>query len=251
MDVYRETADVKDRKVEALRRATAAIAVMLASSMMLPVQSWMSPTFADAQQAVGQMTRRARAEKPASVRVLLASLNDSVRRRLAAGEIVTEEREPTNGKGIAFRSMRILRYAAEVVWPVVRDCDHFEEFLPHVVRSERRDTGGTTTCTVVTDLPFPLGEITSEVSVTFDTLEGGGHRRSWTLLRGDYVRNNGSWTVVPWDGETGSSLAINEMDVEPESMLPTFLVRAAQYRELPRSWAAIEARVRALASRRQ
>lgn len=248
MSGRRGARNVKARRVQAVRGARAAIIVTLGSATALSVVSWTSPGFTDAQQAAGNVAHRAGADEPASVRDLLASLEDSIRQRLAAGEIVTTEREPTGGKGVAFRSMHVLPYPPEVVWPVVRDCDRFDEFLPHVVRSDRHDVAGTTTCTVVTDLPFPLGEVTSEVSVTFHTLDGGGHRRSWTLVRGDYVRNDGSWTVVPWGEYAAESLAINEMDVQPDSMLPTFLVRAVQYHHLPESWAAIEARARALAA---
>lgn len=172
-------------------------------------------------------------------------LGAAERARLAEGGLVLEPLEPTGGQGIALRALGLVEAPPARVWPVVRDCHRFAEFMPRTKHSERRRApDGAATCYLVMDLPFPLADVHSEVRTRYERLPEGGFRRRWSLLGGDYARNQGSWTVLPWDAEGRRSLLVYQIDAHPKQMLPDFVLRAAQQRQLPATYRAIEARAR-------
>lgn len=164
---------------------------------------------------------------------------------LANGEVVYIEREPYAGNGIALTACGVIDAAPAKVWPALRDCGEYEEFLPGVEESAllgREDN--VASCEALIDLPFPLGELRSIERATETELLGGGFKRRWTLERGDYRHLEGSWTLLPAGDQGESTLAIYQLDMDPQTIVPDFVLRRTQSSTARGVFAAIRERVR-------
>jgi hypothetical protein len=71
----------------------------------------------------------------------------------------------------------------------------------------------------------------------------GHYSRVWTLLRGTYKRNDGSWTVVPWGADAKKTLVVYWVDSDPKMAIPDPILRGAQTGALPDVFKAIRKRV--------
>ena len=160
------------------------------------------------------------------------------------GGVVVVEREPTDGRGVAIEACGRVAAAPARVWPLLVNCDAFREFLPSVESSKGTPRGDDSfECETWIDLPFPLEDL---YSVTLDrkrTLDTGGFRRDWTLLRGNYARNIGSWTVLPWPGKTDETLLVYSVDIDPDNFIPDFILRRIQSGTAPEVFDAVRGRV--------
>ena len=74
---------------------------------------------------------------------------------------------------------------------------------------------------------------------------GGGFERRWSLIEGTYEHNEGSWRLLPWGETGGATLAIYEVDLDPDTMVPDFLLRRTQKSTVPEVFEAVRERVRA------
>jgi ribosome-associated toxin RatA of RatAB toxin-antitoxin module len=130
------------------------------------------------------------------------------------------------------------------VWAVVSDCAHYAERMPRIVRSALLESHGNVfTCEVTLSTPFPMPNLTAVTEATHE-VTAAGMTRTWKLVRGDYVFNEGSWDVRPVDGG-GSSLVTYRVHAEPKVPVPGFLRDMAQRKALPE----LIARLRTEASR--
>ena len=163
---------------------------------------------------------------------------------LREGRVVLIDREPSGGAGVALRACGLIDAPPGAVWPVVRNCGAYDLFLPGVSRSELdRHSDSVVLCDETVDLPFPLGALHSVTRVLESARPEGGFERRWTLIRGSYRRLNGSWTVLPWDESRERTLVIYELDMDPETVIPDFLLRRAQSTAAPEVFAALRRRV--------
>jgi len=172
------------------------------------------------------------------------ALDAEQRERLAAGEVIVQPLEPTDGVGVATRGIALVPAPPERVWRVVRDCGEQAQFMPRVKESaqlERDD--GSSVCRTVMDVPFPFPDLFVELLSVEQTLPDGGFRRHWTLLNGDFERNQGAWTVLPWGEDAQQALLVYESDAKPKTIVPDFILRAAQRETLPGGMRAMRLRV--------
>ena len=167
------------------------------------------------------------------------------RKQLESGEMVFRPAKPGGPEGVSFVAMGLIQAPSRSVWPVVRDCQHYKDFMPRTVVSERRNTkGNRSVCYVKLSMPFPLSDMESLVN-SFETIgPQGRYRRHWTLIEGSYTRNTGSWTLYPFGAESKWTLAVYSIDINPRVSVPDFLIRKAQKGSLPEIFDAIAARVR-------
>lgn len=149
--------------------------------------------------------------------------------RLREGDVLAREIEPSDDSSLAFRAAGMVDSPPFAVWPTLRDCEHYEEFLPATVESALLSReGNQAVCYTRVDMPFPLDDLVSEVEVVESERADGGFERRWSLRRGSYRRNVGSWTLLP-RGEGGErTLAIYQVEIDPQTLLPDFLIRRAQ-----------------------
>lgn len=172
-------------------------------------------------------------------------LNDAEKKKLEANEVVVREIKPTDNKGVGAESMGLIDAPTSEVWPVLRDCQHFMHFMPKTKKSEVLDEDGQKLCHVELKLPFPLTDLWSDTKSTVREEPAGHYLRSWTLVRGTYHRNNGSWHVLPW-AEGAKTLVVYTIDSDPKMMVPDSMIRAAQTGSLPDVFSAIRKRVASL-----
>jgi hypothetical protein len=179
------------------------------------------------------------------------ALAEEDRTRLDAGEVLVRDLTPTETDGIGMLMMGVVDATPDQVWAVMADCEDQDEFIPRIRHAAVRDRQGDShTCDLVVDVPFPLGDLRTGTRHHVRGLPDGGHQRRWHLLPGewDYFRNSGSWTVHPYqDGRR--SLLIGRMDLLPKSVVPFWILHAAQVRQAPETFTAIRARVQEVRSR--
>lgn len=175
-------------------------------------------------------------------------LDDGERARLERGEVLFTPLEPADGRGVAGRALGVVDAPPGVVWPVLRDCQHYQEFLPGVrasaLRSRERDVA---VCYTEIELPWPLPDLVSETRVQESRSEDGGYAREWRLITGSYRHNVGSWRLHPWGERGGRTLAVYQIDFDPQTALPDWLLQRAQRSTVPGVFEAVRERVAARA----
>ena len=175
----------------------------------------------------------------------LPSFTADETRKLEAFETVVHEMKPTDNKGIGVESFGLIDAASTEVWPVLRDCEHFASFMPRTKDSAMKDENGVALCHVELKLPFPLMNLWSDTRSVQREDPVGHFHRAWTLVRGTYRRNSGSWSVLPWsDGK--KTLVIYTIDSDPIMLIPDGILRSAQTGSLPEVFAAIRKRIVAI-----
>ncbi len=135
----------------------------------------------------------------------------------------------------------VMALAPKQVWAVISDCAHYKDRLPHVAASELvKKDGSTHTCKVTIKLPFPLSNLTATTEAHHEESKHS-MKRTWTLVSGDYTRNEGSWEIRALDDDGTKSLVTYSVLVEPKSSLPNFIRETAQAKALPELMERIEA----------
>lgn len=149
--------------------------------------------------------------------------------RLEQGDVLVEQREPGGEGGVALQALGVVDAPPAEVWPAIRDCEYYDQFLPNTVESELLERGAESSrCRAVIDLPWPLGKLRSVVTTREGPLSGGSFRRRWSLVEGSYERLEGRWTLRPWGARGDATLAIYEVDFDPALPIPDFLLRRTQ-----------------------
>lgn len=167
--------------------------------------------------------------------------------KISAGDVIVHRLSPTNGDGVAARAIAVIKAPTQKVWPVLRDCQHFKKFLPRTKDSVLKSREGTrSVCYTKIDMPFPFSDLWADVKSVEEIMPSGSFKRAWTLLKGTYRRNNGSWLVIPWGSAKSESLVIYQIDLDPDTNVPDFIIRKAQTSTLPDLFEAIRRRVHSL-----
>lgn len=169
-------------------------------------------------------------------------LSEKETKKLEANEVVVRDLKPTDNKGVAAEALGLIDAPTSEVWPVLRDCQHFMHFMPKTKKSELLDESGVKLCHVELRLPFPLTDLWSDTKSTVREEPEGHFLRAWTLVRGTYHRNNGSWHILPW-GDGKKTLVVYTIDSDPKMIVPDALIRSAQTGSLPDVFVAIRKRV--------
>jgi len=165
--------------------------------------------------------------------------------RLGRGEVLVST-EPVSG----WKTPRLLMSAVvdaplSAVWAVMSETREFARFMPRVKRAEdlSRDGARRRVRTVV-HMPFPVPNLTAITRVTHTEEPGVRCVREWTLESGDYRINDGSWTLLPFDGDAERTLALYRIHIEPKMPIPKSIQAAIQERAMPGLVDAIRAEVR-------
>lgn len=175
--------------------------------------------------------------------VAFPSLTDADKQKLNTRGVVIHDVEPTGGRGIAAESMAVVDAPTGEVWPLLRDCEHFAQFMPNTKASSRKLENGESLCFDEISLPFPLPNLWADTRSELREEPAGHFIRAWTLVRGNYRRNRGAWKVLPWGTEGKQSLVVYVIDSDPEMILPDPILRAAQTGSLPDVFKALRRRL--------
>ena len=149
------------------------------------------------------------------------------------GETVVVKLPPPNDEGVRFQAFRKMPVSPTSLRSVFIDCDRFADFMPRTLKSVIREkTQNSSICEMVVEMPFPFDDLWSVVQVKWGNVRPGVWARNWTLIRGSFNRNQGSWTIHA--GTTPSmSYAVYAATVDPKIAVPDFILRAAQVNTIP------------------
>ena len=90
----------------------------------------------------------------------IAPLTPQDSAKVSSGEVVIRRLPPTGGDGVAARAFAVVKAPTKKVWPVLRDCQHFKEFLPRTEESVLKSRVGlTSVCYTKIDMPFPFSDL--------------------------------------------------------------------------------------------
>jgi ribosome-associated toxin RatA of RatAB toxin-antitoxin module len=169
-------------------------------------------------------------------------LSEKELKKLEANEVVVRETKPTDNKGVGAEAMSLVDAPTREVWPVLRDCQHFMHFMPKTKKSELLEENGEKLCHIELRRPVPLTDLWSDTKSVVREEPEGHYLRAWTLVRGTYHRNSGSWHILPW-AEGKKTLVVYTIDTDPKMIVPDALIRSAQTGSLPDVFTAIRKRV--------
>lgn len=156
---------------------------------------------------------------------------EDVETRLDRGEILVSTR-PVAGSDMPEAVLRaVVDAPPERVWRVIDDCGNYKKTMPRVEASRQLERGAhRVVCEVTVD-----ATVTSLTAVTEATNVVGPPQwsRRWKLVKGDYTRNEGGWTLEPF-GPTGKRTRVTyRVHAEPKVSIPSFMLRKAQRSALP------------------
>lgn len=180
----------------------------------------------------------------ASAQVIeVPTFNEKELKKLAAGEMVLRDRKPTDNRGVAAESMAIIDAPSAEVWPVIRDCGKYDQFMPRVKKTELRDENGTAICHTELKMPWPIPDLWSDNQSVLREEASGRFSREWKMVRGLYKRNTGEWRLVPWGEDQKQTLAVYIIDSDPGLVIPDGILKSAQTGSLPEVFKALRKRV--------
>jgi len=143
--------------------------------------------------------------------------------KLSAGEIFVEGEPVVGSDEPEVILTGVIDAPPSVVWDLLEDCDSYKRTMPRIVQSrELVRTATTRTCRTVLDAPWPLSDLVAVAESTIDLTPGRWSRR-WTLVRGDFVKYSGSWTLVPFGPDGTRTLAIQRSHTIMKTEVPGFI----------------------------
>lgn len=168
--------------------------------------------------------------------------------KLAAGDIVTQQREtPKDKTGVHVAAFAIIRGTQEQVFDIVADCKRQPEFMPNFKACEM----------VTPDQPLPPNERWNEnrlefgffplkfkVAIVQHAKLYPPHKLSWARVRGDIKVSEGYWRVVPL--AAGVNLLVYDTLSDPGGVVPTSIQRSLIEHTLPATVAAVRKRMETL-----
>jgi ribosome-associated toxin RatA of RatAB toxin-antitoxin module len=132
------------------------------------------------------------------------------------GQIVIVE-ENDDGSLKMITGGAVLDATPSAVWTVLMDFDGYSDWMPDVEKvAVVNDFGGVKD--VEYDLSFKFSVISKSINYTLRTrIDAPGQSFSWQQSAGDFSKAEGSWNLVPIDGEQ-RTLAFYSTVVDLESM---------------------------------
>ncbi len=159
---------------------------------------------------------------------------DDSQTRLARGDILISTRTMAGSDLPEVTAQAVLPAAPEKVWRIIEDCGNYKRTMQRVAASKELERkGNRVVCEVTIDLPFPLSDLTG-VTEAVHVVGPPKWSRTWHLLRGDYEKNEGSWTLTTFAGDANRTLAVYKLHAIPNSAVPAALIRKGQRDSLPK-----------------
>ncbi|HKA16284.1 MAG TPA: SRPBCC family protein [Myxococcota bacterium] len=159
-------------------------------------------------------------------------------RAAAANDDIKTWTEPETGGAPTYCAEGVIDAPPAQVWALVSRCADYVKNMPSISASKELSREGdertkfTTVCEVAADVPFPFPDLVSVSRATLTVDADGGYTRAWTLIRGDYEVNDGSWRLVPVDGGAKTKVTYR-IHVKPKLALPDSMIRSTQETRLP------------------
>jgi ribosome-associated toxin RatA of RatAB toxin-antitoxin module len=161
-------------------------------------------------------------------------LDAATRRRLDRGEVLVNA-EPVAGSAYPRIAIdAVVEAPPERVWAIIDDTGNYKHTLAGVKDSrELSRDGDRVRVRVTVGMPFPLRDLTSVTDGVHSVEPGQRYERRWTLVEGSYRKNDGSWTLTPFDGDPGRTLVRYRLHVEPRVRIPARVLKLGQQKAAP------------------
>lgn len=158
---------------------------------------------------------------------------DDTEARIAAGEVVVVSRNVPGCDLPEATVHAVIDAPPAAVWKIIDDCANYKKTMVRIIESkELSRNGNVTQCQVTVEMPMPISNLTSVAEAT-SVQNGATYKRTWKLVRGDYKRNEGSWTISPYDAEGKRSRIVYRVLADPNISVPNFIIKKAQAKALP------------------
>ena len=166
------------------------------------------------------------------------------------GDVVTKYWKLPGGETGTGWAAGVVDASPEEVFAVVADVERYPQFFERMAaaRITRRLSPTLFDFYYRIDMPWPLSDhwCISRTTLDIDP-QRRRYRRRWSLLKGTFEHNRGSWSVRPWG--KGKALLHYTVVLKPRMSAPDFVLHYASEVALPRGVAAMRARVIALKKR--
>jgi ribosome-associated toxin RatA of RatAB toxin-antitoxin module len=157
----------------------------------------------------------------------------TVEERIATGEVVVQTRKVAGVDLPEAIVTAVVDSPPAKVWAVVSDCARYKKTMPRIAESRLvSQNGNKVVCEVTVAMPFPLSNLTSLNEATH-TVGPPTWERKWHLIKGDYARNDGSWTLTPYNAEGTRTKVVYRVLADPNTSVPNAIIRKAQQSALP------------------
>ncbi|MBL8784640.1 MAG: hypothetical protein JNJ59_07075 [Deltaproteobacteria bacterium] len=174
----------------------------------------------------------------------MAAIDAATKARLNRGEVLVSTEPVAGSPQPRLVVQAVIEASPEAVWKHIDQSTRYQEFMPRVKRSEELSRVGTDIRTRMTiDMPFPLKNLTATSKAKHIVEPGVSYVRQWVLEEGDYHVNEGSWTLVPFDGNPQRAYALYRVHIIPKIPIPKMIQAAVQEKAMPGLIEAIRARV--------
>ena len=124
------------------------------------------------------------------------------------------------------------------VFKVINDCANYKNTMPRIASSrllKKKSLGGTKSqhiCEIIVDMPTPFDNLAAVTKATHT--EGPDEwSRKWTLVRGDYSVNRGSWVLTKFNKEGTRTRVKYRLHAEPNTSIPEWIRTRAQKSSFP------------------
>jgi ribosome-associated toxin RatA of RatAB toxin-antitoxin module len=169
----------------------------------------------------------------------VARADDDRQAKLDHGEILVDAEEVPGSEVPRILMEGVIDAPPAVVWEIIQHCAEYRKILPRIAESEELSReGDVVRCRTVVETPWPMKNLSS-INRAVHTTGGGVWKREWKLESGDYLMNEGSWTLTPFDAAGGRTRVVYRVRTQPKSSVPHFVQGFAQKKALPDVLAAI------------
>lgn len=159
--------------------------------------------------------------------------DESLEERLASGEIVVTTHKVEGFSIPSLETDAVVEVSPEKFFALVDDCDGYQRVMPRVATSsEVERKGNRSICKWTVDMPFPLANLSTVVEVN-RTVTAGKWRREFKQTSGDFVRNEGVWTLTQFGDNPNRTRIDYRLHVVFDSSLPDTFIRSGQKSAMP------------------
>lgn len=162
-----------------------------------------------------------------------AAAEKSEAQRIAEGDIVLTTRAQPGSDVPVITIKAVIDVAPEQVWALIDNCADYKNVMPRMSESEELErVGNRVRCRTKINAPWPVADLESTTWAEHIVEPGKRWVRKWTLDKGNFDRNEGSWVLVPY-GDGSRTLVTYEAATKPQSSVPGFIRKMAQQSSLP------------------
>ena len=167
--------------------------------------------------------------------VLLSAppVGDELEARVGKGEILLSTEKVLGSDMPKVKVRAVIDAPPEKVWAVIDDCGGYSRHLPGLkASSELSRSGHHVICRSTAAMPFPFKDLTVDTVATQTVVPGIRWTRNWTMVKGDYEVNDGSWVLTPFQRDRNRTLAVYELHVSPKIGVPRAMVAEGEQNAL-------------------